>query len=237
MTTTPIRAASGGPSWCSTALATSLPLLVAAPPAYVHDIPGAEAWAILQASAFALPGCTFWSDCKPCVDALHAGRAWACSATRPLARAFVLLFEGFEQKGHCPHSVQWVPAHTTRGDVGSKLRGDGRPITAMDQLGNALADNQAKLAAGRYAVTQRVVDLLSDFFEQSLASMRWLGRVSWLATHNGSRLARDSEASRLQAGVVQRGRATRQQPATARPGRPPAAPAQPAQVATRRAAR
>ena len=45
------------------------------PPAYVHDIPGAEAWAILQASAFALPGCTFWSDCKPCVDALHAGRA------------------------------------------------------------------------------------------------------------------------------------------------------------------
>ena len=97
------------------------------PPAHVHDIPGAEAWAILQAVAYALPGSSFWSDCKPCVDALHAGRAWACSARRPLARVFGLLFDCLEHKGHSAGDVTWMPAHTTRSDVGSKLRGDGRP--------------------------------------------------------------------------------------------------------------
>ena len=207
------------------------------PPHYVHDVPGAEAWAILQASAFALPGCKFFSDCKPCVDALRAGRAWACSARRLLARVFVLLSDSLEHSGLRPDDVTWMPAHTSRGDVGNKLRGDGRAITAMDQLGNALADNQAKLAAGRYSISQRVVALLSDFYDQSLAALRWLGRVSWHATHRSSRLARDSEASRLQASMVKRGRATRQQPATARPDGPAASPAQPAQVATRRAVR
>ena len=130
-----------------------------------------------------------------------------------------------------------MPAHTSEGEVGVKLRGDGLPVTALDRLGNALADNQAKLAAGRFAVQQQVVDLLSDSFCQSLAAMQWLGRVSWLATHNGKRLARDSEASRLAAGVVKRGRATQQQPVTGRGGRPSCPPVMPSRAATHRAAR
>ena len=183
------------------------------PPRYVSDIPGAEAWAILQATAFARPGCRFFSDCKPCVDAIAAGRAWACSAKRPLARVFGLLFDNIELAGIEPSAVTWMPAHTAASDVGVKKRGDGLPITTNDRLGNALADNQAKLAAGQFAVSQEVVDLLCDFTCQTLVALKWLGRVTWLATHHGESLARDSEASRLKAGAAKRGRAA--QPASA----------------------
>ena len=40
------------------------------PPHWVTDIPGAEAWALVQAGLKAEPGSTFRSDCKPCVDAI-----------------------------------------------------------------------------------------------------------------------------------------------------------------------
>ena len=207
------------------------------PPYFITDIPGTEAWAILQASAFALPGCRLFSDCKPCVDALHAGRAWACSAKRPLARVFLLLFDSFERSGLDPSDVTWMPAHTYVSDVGIKLRGDGVPITALHRLGNSLADNQAKLAAGQHAVSQQIVDLLGDFSSQALTALQWLGRVSWLATHHGKLLARDSEASRLRAGVVKRSRVAQRQPAPSWGGRPPTPSVKPPRAATQRAAR
>ena len=43
------------------------------PPSYITDIPGAEAWALVQAARVALLGSCFRSDCKPCVDEIHAG--------------------------------------------------------------------------------------------------------------------------------------------------------------------
>ena len=177
------------------------------PPRYVTDIPGAEAWALLQATAYARPGCRFYSDCKPCVDALAAGRAWACTAKRPLARVFGLLFDNMEHTGIEASAVTWMPSHTAATEVGLVMRGDGQPMTATDRLGNALADNQARIAAGQFAADQDVIDLLKDFDDQALAALKWLGRVTWLATHNGERLARDSHASRAQAGAAKRGRA------------------------------
>ena len=46
------------------------------PPPWIEDIPGTEAWGLLQAAMEAEPGSVF-VDCKPCVDAIHRGRAWA----------------------------------------------------------------------------------------------------------------------------------------------------------------
>ena len=43
------------------------------PPDWVDDIPGTEAWALTQAAMHALPGCTFFVDCEPCVKAVHVG--------------------------------------------------------------------------------------------------------------------------------------------------------------------
>ena len=61
-------------------------------PHFVEDIPGAEAWALLQVATIAMPGSTFYTDCKACVDLLHAGRGVACGPNRPLARVFNMLF-------------------------------------------------------------------------------------------------------------------------------------------------
>jgi hypothetical protein len=43
--------------------------------------------------------------------------------------------------------LKWGPAHTTLATLGSKLKSDGRPLTAVDWRANRLADAAAKLAA------------------------------------------------------------------------------------------
>ena len=43
------------------------------PPEWIDDIPGTEAWALLQAATGAEPVCVVFCDCQPCVKAAHAG--------------------------------------------------------------------------------------------------------------------------------------------------------------------
>ena len=63
------------------------------PPAWIADIGGAEAWAILQAALRVMPGerSRFKGDCKACVDMIHAGLVVASSPKRALARVYGLL--------------------------------------------------------------------------------------------------------------------------------------------------
>ena len=55
------------------------------PPDWVDDIPGTEAWALMQAALFAIPGCQYFVDCQPCVDAVHKGPVACRSDKNPLA--------------------------------------------------------------------------------------------------------------------------------------------------------
>ena len=126
-------------------------------PWYITDVPGAEAWAILQAAAHALPGSSFKSDCKPCVEAIARGRAVACSARRPLARVFNRIFDLFELRDFSHSDVAWMPAHTAAKDVGVLRLSDGSLLSDMDRSANALADSQAKLAAARFAVPSEIL--------------------------------------------------------------------------------
>ena len=119
------------------------------PPDYVRDIPGAEAWALLQASSLALAGSTFKSDCKPCVDAIHAGELWACDARRPLARIFRQLFAHI---GDVPaSSFVWMPSHTSLAKVGVTRLSDGQVLTHADRRANMCADDHARIAAATFA--------------------------------------------------------------------------------------
>ena len=167
------------------------------PPAFVTDIPGAEAWAILQAVSVAILGSSFRSDCKPCIDALHAGRRWACAADRPLARVFNLIFPLIDDVPLT--AFVWMPAHTWPRDVGVRRIGNGQPLTFADRRGNDEADQSAKLAAARYAVDPAVVQQLKNYDEQVHQAFTWLGRASYAATHFGPSRQRDSTASRRQA--------------------------------------
>ena len=55
------------------------------PPDWVEDILATETWAFTQAAMRAEPGCTFFDDCEPSVDAFHGGAAAACPDNNPLA--------------------------------------------------------------------------------------------------------------------------------------------------------
>ena len=172
------------------------------PPSYITDVPGAEAWAILQAAAHALPGSCFRSDCLPCVSAIASGRTVACTARRPLARVFNRVFDLFELRDFDGKDVAWMPAHTAAKDVGVLRLSDGTLLSVTDRNANALADSQAKLAAAQYAAPADVVLALGKFTEQAKAALRLLGVVTWTATHFGPSGSRDSEASRAKASAA-----------------------------------
>ena len=62
------------------------------PPNWVTDIPGCEAWAVLQAAALAQPGgVTFNSDCQPCIKACKGSLKSEASAKKKHARIYNVL--------------------------------------------------------------------------------------------------------------------------------------------------
>ena len=170
------------------------------PPHFVDDIPGAEAWALLQAATVALPGSTFYSDCKSCVDAVKAGRTAACGPHRPLARVYGMLFT---QLDDVPvESVVWMPAHTAECKVGKTVLSNGALLTHPDRQANQRADTEAKAAARQYALSPDVIQDVQHKARVVLESAKWLGHATWLATHGQPPAPRDSEASKMAAKVA-----------------------------------
>lgn len=69
-----------------------------APPPWITDIGGSEAWAMLQAAIRVMPGgrSRFKGDCKACIDLIHASLEVAASPKRALARVYNLLLQAME---------------------------------------------------------------------------------------------------------------------------------------------
>ena len=168
------------------------------PPSWITDIPGTEAWALLQAISMATPGaCRYFVDCKPCVDSIHRGRRWATSAKRPHARVNALLHTAFDDTQ--AESVVWMPAHTREHDVGVRLRGDGHSLTAHNRHGNDLADGHAKVAVEEH----RAPAALRAAVRSRLAEARSIAVLVARATHLASNMpdlpTRDAGTSRAAA--------------------------------------
>jgi hypothetical protein len=123
------------------------------PPDWVEDIPGTEAWALTQAAQHALPGCTFFVDCDPCVKAVHAGPELSCADNKPLARVHRLMHMALDDTPR--QAVTWMPAHLRPGQCGTVTRGDGFLLTESDVRGNAEADKLAKRAVEHHRVPLR----------------------------------------------------------------------------------
>ena len=167
------------------------------PPHFVDDIAGAEAWALLQAATVSLPGSTFYSDCKSCVDLVHAGPLVACGPKKPLARTFKLLFARLDDVP--PEAVVWMPAHTAEHKVGESRLSNGDLLTHPDRNANQRADTEAKAAARVYALSREVILDVQHKARVVQETAKWLGHATWLATHGEPPAPRDSEASRATA--------------------------------------
>ena len=197
------------------------------PPRWVDDIPGTEAWAVLQAAIRAVPGCEYRVDCMPCVDALHRGVKWATAPHRPLARVHAML-------GHAVDDVPasafvWMPAHTSNHDVGVLQLGDGSYLTEADRSANNRADVLAKQAVERHRVPDGIRRQCAERDEDVRGLSRWVAMATYLANHRGEAPFGDSEASpaarALRHAAVARRRASGEAPVrTLRVSRPPALP-------------
>lgn len=70
------------------------------PPPWIVDILGAEAaWALVRAAIGAVPGCSVFCDCHPCVSAMHKGRAWATGDRRRHARVHAMALSACDDVG------------------------------------------------------------------------------------------------------------------------------------------
>ena len=130
------------------------------PPRWIDSIPGAEAWAILQAAMLAEPGTSYKIDCQPCVTAIHKGRAHATAGHRPLARVFGLIFAAIDDAD--PNDFVWMPAHTKASDVGLKSLGDHTLLTEQDRELNGVADELAKKAVEEHRVPKELRELVHE---------------------------------------------------------------------------
>ena len=66
------------------------------PPPWIDDIPGAEAWALLQAAQRRTPDVPIRVDCEPCVNAVHRGMKRATADSRKHARVNALLLTALD---------------------------------------------------------------------------------------------------------------------------------------------
>ena len=164
------------------------------PPRWITDIPGTEAWAILQAAVVAEPGSDYRVDCKPCVDAIQRGKEWATSSRRPLARVFNLVFTAIDDTPL--EAFVWMPAHSTADDVGSLLLGNEAPLSEVDRQWNARADAEAKAAVEAHRVPVEVRRRVKQEAKRVREAAMWLGRVTHLANSHADAPHRDSESTR-----------------------------------------
>ena len=129
-----------------------------APPPWIADIGGAEAWAMLQAALRVMPGkrSRFKGDCKACIGMMHAGLEVAASPKRALARVYNLLLPAMEDI--CLSCVLWMPAHKSKAHVGKLRLSNGELLTDKDVRANDMADGFAKQAVEEHRVPRIEVE-------------------------------------------------------------------------------
>ena len=115
-------------------------------PLWIHDIGGAEAWAMLQATLCATPGKgRFWTDCQPLLTMISKGQVIAEDPKNIYARVHSLVMAQLDDTPL--EYLGWMPAHTTAKQVGKSKRGDGKMLTAIDRGANDEADRLSKKGA------------------------------------------------------------------------------------------
>ena len=106
-----------------------------APPDWIEDIPATEAWALTQAGMRAEPGCQFFVDCEPCVDAFHAGPARVGADNKPLARIHRLMHSVMDDVP--VETVIWMSSHVGFGKC-------AKPPAAMDSSSPGVSSRQVE---------------------------------------------------------------------------------------------
>ena len=120
----------------------------ARPPSYIKSIPAAEAWGLWLVLASTPARRRVFTDCRANLALLQAGRDKASSAKNKAARVWGAIFNALDDSGATNTDwLIWMPAHTSRHQIGVASRSDGQPLSSLDWLANMAVDELAKHAA------------------------------------------------------------------------------------------
>jgi hypothetical protein len=171
-------------------------IATATPPEWIDTIPGAEAWSLYAVLAMCCRFPEVLTDCLGNRRTLLSGRGVATAASRPLARVWSAIFACCEDSllQELDAMLTWGPAHTSWASLGTRLKSNGRPLTAVDWRANGIADAAAKMAASRH----RAPAYIRQRYAEAVAAHRFgaavAGVACWEANHHKS-LTVDADGS------------------------------------------
>ena len=100
-----------------------------------------------------VPPRVFRSDCLSVVRAFRRGYAALTAAGSKCARAWGIIHDAVD--GDRDLDLAWIPAHNTEAYV------PGR-ISVFDKHGNGIADEHAKLVASEHAMSQDMLEAITN---------------------------------------------------------------------------
>ena len=133
---------------------------------------------MLSGAQNASPGSPCFIDCKAVQLGAKNGTGWAAAPARKLARAWVPLSSIIEDSAS---TVNWMPAHLSKKDVGEALLSDGQPLSENDLQTNSLVDQLAKDEAGKYQPSKADVQLVARTSNLVVCTARWIGQCTVMA--------------------------------------------------------
>jgi hypothetical protein len=151
------------------------------PPPWVRSVPGAEAWALLQAAVAFGSAPRFRVDCLALVQTYERGWKHATGAGNMTADIWASLRTAWDAEEDV--DILWMPAHTAERDVGVATLSDGSLLSAIDRAGNDEADRLAKAAAAGSRVPSGCRDAVRDLAGRVTRQARWVGQVTRAANH------------------------------------------------------
>ena len=81
-------------------------------------------------------------------------------------------------------AVVWVPAHTSKGDVGVKRLGNGAVLTDLHRYANGEADKWAKWAVEEHRVPAHIRQEVKDLHSKVWKTAKWIGAATWHANRS-----------------------------------------------------
>jgi hypothetical protein len=151
------------------------------PPPWIRSVPGAEAWALLQAAVAFGSTPRFRVDCFALVQMYERGWKHATGAGNASADIWASLRTAWDAEDDV--DLVWMPAHTAERDVGVATLSDGSLLSAFDRAGNAEADRLAKAAAAGSRVPSSCREAVLNLASLVTQQARWVGQVTCAANH------------------------------------------------------
>jgi hypothetical protein len=122
----------------------------AVPPSWVRTAAAAELWSILMVLSTNVTPPDIVTDCLSILKAAAMGMASATAPNKTLATVWSLIsvaVDGDVTSLVNTGRLKWMPSHGSLATIGSAIKSDGRPLTAIEWRANRLADALAKAAA------------------------------------------------------------------------------------------